>query len=321
MQKVCWLLVAIVCITFVTSGRALAVDVLNPPPESSVADFADNPADAPQPQFADGTPGQYVLHGSKWSQPGGLGMPVTLTYSFKNLLDGGIRQPDGSPLPASIIRSSIQEALRLWASAAPLNFVEVPDDGLPYGSSTHYGQLRFQHLYYNGPDPVVGQPTTKAYAYYPSDDVLAGDVVFDDSDRWQEIGTLPQPDILGVAIHEIGHALGLEHSTGIRPGDYWTWQIYDANNNVVPYQTEKGNANMFWICTRYTGLGTGQLYGDDILGIQAIYGAGTGSVSPIPEPAALLLIVVGLVMFGMVGRRNPHRRARANASVPIRPIR
>ncbi len=51
---------------------------------------------------------------------------------------------------------------------------------------------------------------------------------------------------------------------------------------------------MYWIFTRYSGPGTGKLFADDIAGVQAIYGAGHGSVaSLVPEPATVLLAVVG----------------------------
>jgi hypothetical protein len=54
-------------------------------------------------------------------------------------------------------------------------------------------------------------------------------------------------------------------------------------------------ANLYWIFHRFSGLGTGQLFPDDIAGIQAIYGSGVGSVSPlaVPEPATALLAALG----------------------------
>jgi hypothetical protein len=225
----------------------------------------------------------YVLQGGKWPQPGGLGSPIMLTYSFQNMFDGGLLMPNGQPLPNPLIRDSIEDALRLWASVVPINYVEVPDNGLGYGApGAEYGQIRFRHIYMNGPDPAPpALPVAKAQAYFPSSgDPYAGDVEYDHGDRWQEVGTLPQPDILGATIHELGHTLGLGH-------------------------TDLSDANMYWIFTRTSGPGTGQLHPDDVAGARAIYGVGVGRVtSLVPEPASWMMIAIGAGLLAMRKNRN-----------------
>jgi hypothetical protein len=235
--------------------------------------FNDALAEPPKPDGDEqGGSGSFVVQGGKWPQPGGPGSPITLTYSFQNMFDGGLLMPNGQPLPNDLIRRSIEEALRLWASVVPVHYVEVPDNGLGYGfPGAQYGQIRFRHVFINGPDPPPPRdPIAKAQAYFPiSGANYAGDVEFDHGDRWQEVGTRPVPDILGATIHEIGHTLGLGH-------------------------TSNSQANMYWIFTRYSGLGTGKLHPDDIAGIQSVYGAGVGSVtSLVPEPTAGLFVVGG----------------------------
>jgi hypothetical protein len=292
-------------------------------PNYSAPDQADGGIDArPDPQFADGSPGQYVLTGTQWPQPGGKNTPITITYSFQNMFDGALKMPNGQPLPASLIRGSIEEALRLWSQAAPLNFVEVADDGLPYGQSTQYGQIRYRHVFINGQDPAIGDPIAKAQTYYPAGDGYPGDVEFDHADFWQEVGTLHQPDVLGAAIHETGHALGLGHSLGTIAGDYWSYPVSDGAGGSIEHLEAKGNANMFWIFTRYSGLGTGQLFPDDVAGIQAIYGTGAGSLtSLVPEPSAVFIAIAALICMLPFGRRIRSHCGGAYALVPSRPLR
>jgi hypothetical protein len=215
---------------------------------------------------------QYQVYGGKWPQPGGLNSPVTLTYSYQNMFDGGLRGPDNVPLPASLIRASIERALGLWAEVAPLTFVEVPDDHIlnrgEYAGG-QFGQIRFRHVYINGPDIPGQAPIAKAQAYFPTVGLnLPGDVEFDHGDPWQEFGTLSNPDILGAATHEVGHSLGLLH-------------------------TNLSDANMYWIFRRTQGLGDAWLHPDDIAGVRAIYGTGSGRVVPlvIPEPTTWVLMI------------------------------
>lgn len=211
----------------------------------------------------------YVIAGSAWP-----GTPVTLTYSYVNMFNGGLKMPDSNPLPNDVIRGSIEEALRLWSSYAPLHFVEAVDDGID-----HFGRIRFRHLYINGPDPAPpADPIAKAQATCIGMGSFC-EVQFDNGDPWQPVGTLPQPDILGAAIHEVGHILGLHH-------------------------TNIAGENMYWIFHRFQGLGTGQLFPDDIAGIRAIYGVGVGSVtSLVPEPTSLLLMCFGSAAWLLRRRR------------------
>lgn len=224
--------------------------------------------DAPQPSG-------FQVSGNKWPQSS-LGSPVTITYSYNNLLDGGLKDPDGVSVPADFLRTVIEEALGVWAEVAPLHFIEVEDEGrfprLQNYPDGQYGQIRFSHLYMNGPD-IPGQgPKSKAQAFFPTGNNIAGDVFFDHGDPWAVIGELDKPDVLGAAIHEIGHSLGLHHSSN-------------------------PDANMYWIFQRHTGPGSGMLHADDIAGVQTIYGSGVGSVRPlsaVPEPSALVLLLAAL---------------------------
>ena len=234
----------------------------------------------------------YSLQGSQWPQPGGQGTPVTVTYSYNNFLDGGLKDPLGVSVPAEYLRIVTEEAFGLWASVAPLHFVEVTDVGTPvftsntadynaYPSSS-FGQIRLNHRYINGTDAENGMPTTQALAYFPGNGGnIAGDIHFDNGDPWAIIGTPSEPDVLGVLVHEIGHTLGINHTS-----------IEGAVMNPM--------------ALRRMGPGTGVLTADEVAAVQAIYGAGVGSVTPlfrVPEPAAAFL-----ALLATSGWLSPPRR-------------
>jgi hypothetical protein len=236
---------------------------------------------------ASATAGGYELTGRSWPQtlPGA---PVLLTYSYRNLLDGGLLNASDAVIDPRDILTAVEEAFSVWAAVAPLHFTEVPDEGnasLNFASYPpgQYGDIRL------GYGILDGHLNFKAQASFPpalgqSVCPICGDVHFDMEERWETIGTLDLPDILGAAIHEIGHSLGLAH-------------------------TDVAAANMFPVFRRHTGPGSGWLHPDDIAGIQAIYGAGIGSVTPlarVPEPGSLSLVVAlmltAMPLFGLACR-------------------
>jgi hypothetical protein len=254
-------------------------------------------SDAPEAPFA-----FFTLQGSKWPQPGGLGTPVTVTYSYNNFLDGGLKDLMGVSVSAEYIRTVTYEAFALWASVAPLHFVEVSDAGGPYDEfgapldvyynigdynalpATGFGQIRLHHTFINGTDAENGFPTTKALAYFPNNGSsnISGDVFFDNGDPWEVVGTPSEPDILGILVHELGHSLGINHS-------------------------EIDGAVMFPRALRRMGPGTGILTADDIAAVQAVYGAGVGSVTPlipVPEPAAVAIVALVALRACLPARRR-----------------
>jgi hypothetical protein len=222
--------------------------------------------------------------GTRWPQPGGPGTPIIITYSYSNLLDGAFLLVT----PAEL-RAATEEALSLWARFAPLHFVERPDSG-PAPSDTWYEPgvhpiIRFGHH----------ATTERAHGFYPNDfDGLAGDVHLATGAPWTIGGPF---DVLETMIHEAGHALGLGHEL-----------VQLSVMNPVPAQ-------------RFNGPGTAFLFPIDVLTIQRMYGAGEGSVSPVPEPTTLLLIGSGGMGLRLARRRRSAivRAARSLDSLPRKP--
>jgi Matrixin/PEP-CTERM motif len=215
-----------------------------------------------------------------WPQPDGPGTPVFLTYSFSNLLE-----PEFGGLSADNLRAATEEAFGLWSRYAPLHFLERPDSGPPPSDAEylpdHHPAIRIGAL-----DEGDGPTLARTFLPVSTDSSgLAGDILFNDDSAWVwGLGTGSGPiDFLEVITHEIGHAVGIEHIT-------------TAEAIMNPHYGG-----------RFDGLGTGFLFPADIHAIRALYGAGVGSVEPIPEPSTVLMIGTGLLAVA-------HRRLRGGVN-------
>ncbi len=104
----------------------------------------------------------------------------------------------------SAAEAAIETALNVWASVADITFTQTTSPG--QSDSIDFSFAR-----------IDGRNGILAEAYYP-DDVnparVAGDVQFDSAERW-EVGNgrgSSAFDLVLTVVHEIGHALGLDHS-------------------------------------------------------------------------------------------------------------
>ncbi len=148
-----------------------------------------------------GTVGQYIARvGEGWDGPGRNS--AELRHFFSQLT---------SRLPAAEARAEVLRALGEWSRHAALNFTAGDDAAAPR-------TLNFLFAAGSHGDPFAfdGRSRVLAHAFYPAPpnpEPLAGDVHFDDDEPWTTGSNL---DLYSVALHEIGHALGLGHSD--RPG-------------------------------------------------------------------------------------------------------
>jgi peptidoglycan hydrolase-like protein with peptidoglycan-binding domain len=155
-------------------------------------------------------------------------------------------QETGVDLPAGAVRQSIHQAFSTWAGWTGLTFREVP---LASGPEIIIRFVAGDHGdgTTNAFDGVSG---VLAHAFFPpvppnAPVPIQGDTHFDEAETWTV--TVPpaagQIDLTTVAIHEFGHALGLNHSPVVGA-----------------------------VMEAFYGGPRRMLHGDDIAGLTSIYG-------------------------------------------------
>ncbi|HWU83777.1 MAG TPA: matrixin family metalloprotease, partial [Rhodocyclaceae bacterium] len=208
----------------------------------------------------------------KWGPPA-VGTGATVSWSLMptgtscSAIEGGgcSITAFGDLLPSGWM-NAVNTAFDMWSSVADLHFVQVADDGAAEGFATNSGDIRLGLHAFDGSFGVL------AHGYYPpaNGGSAAGDIHLDSAELWKIGFGGPGIDITQVLAHELGHALGLDHSS-------------TPNSLMNPFYSEA-------------------FFGpqaDDIAGIQYLYGA---PLVAVPEPGMLWLVGIGMGAL-LLGRR------------------
>lgn len=144
-----------------------------------------------------GPTGQAIpTYGDGWDGPG-LGS-AALSYVFSHVT---------TQLDSASAESEIRRAMAEWSKAAAISWRAGTN---PFGSATV--NILFASYAHGDGYPFDGPGGVLAHTFYPAPpnpEPLAGDMHFDDSESWH-VGA--NTDLFSVALHELGHALGLGHS-------------------------------------------------------------------------------------------------------------
>lgn len=191
-------------------------------------------------------------------------------------------------LSTSVWEGQILQSLQTWAKATNINFSVVPDKGAPLGASgavqgdSRFGDIRIACVPMSLDVLALTTPPGSLAG------TRAGDIVFNSNDVFtvgsgllglnNVTGLAVTQDLYTVALHEVGHALGLPDNT---------------NSASVMY-------------SKYQGAET-TLAAVDVTAVQALYGT----------PASDPFVAVGANSFGSAFPLQPPATATANSSLSV----
>ncbi|MFM2054378.1 MAG: hypothetical protein RL456_2415, partial [Pseudomonadota bacterium] len=236
------------------TATATILDDDRPGIEGSIAQVTDIVVPAAEDDSIDN-----IIADTKWG--GAIGAGLTLTYSFSTAASQ-FSSPTAQELVFTGLNDAQKTAARLamdrLSSVCDITFVEVAD------TATSAGDIRWTRA----TDPALG---ATSYAYLPS-------VLGDGGNIWIGPSTLYDNPVVGggafsVFMHELGHAMGLEHphegSPAPEPGEdqikysLMSYRAYDGGPTA-------GATGSF--------LPTGYML-NDIAALQYLYGANTTTAS------------------------------------------
>jgi hypothetical protein len=191
----------------------------------------------------------YATSGGRWA----FGSRITYSFAPDGTNIGGISSSlsqamtnDG--IATATWQQQFQKAAAIWEAVANVNLTQVSDNGAAYGTSgnqqsdSHFGDIRI------GGTPLANGVLATTFLPPPyNSGTLAGDIVFNTNTAWHVNSDY---DVLTVAIHEFGHALGMDHSAISTADMYATYNAIkqtltsdDTSGIQSIYSTRTADAN------------------------------------------------------------------------------
>jgi hypothetical protein len=142
-------------------------------------------------------------------------------------------------IPVATWQGQIEEAASIWEQNANVNLAQVSDGGEAFGvagdqqDDPQFGDIRI------GAIPLASDILAETFLPPPSNGgTAAGDIMFNSTLTWSVGGGI---DLATVAVHEFGHALGLEDQStdvdSVMYGDYNGINITPDSNDIAAIQS------------------------------------------------------------------------------------
>jgi len=224
----------------------------------------------------------------KWGDPS-LGAGATLSYSF---MGPGLDTVNGTSVALSSFLPSgfeqdVSSAFDAWSAVANLTFVEKPDPNVDYrGLGADTVDIRI-----SGVIPATSEILGSSFFPPVYGGAGAGDIQLSSTANWRlSSASGPGISVYLVAVHEIGHTLGLQHPGCGNP---------PACPDLGPYVGDPISSRLMSPVYNASLAGPQR---DDIAGIQYLYGAAL-TAEPVPLPASVLLFPSAVGGWLVAGRR------------------
>jgi hypothetical protein len=187
----------------------------------------------------------YATLGGQWAYgsritysfvPDGTNVGGTPSSLFQTMSNDGISQASW--------QSAFQKAAAVWQAVTNINMVQVPDNGAQLGGpgdqqgDPNFGDIR-----------IAGVPLSSGYlaeTFLPppfNGGSLAGDMLFNTIQPWHINNSY---DLETVAIHEFGHALGMDHSA-ISTADMYAY--YNGMKQTLTSDDSSGIQSLYGVNT------------------------------------------------------------------------